>query len=368
MKSKNEKTRNQIAIAFIIVLLFSISIVFLFQFVTKTYIKIIFDYYQLSLNETIAIYEIEKQTNLYIFLAIAFVILTNIIWIIISYLKDKKEKARYQDILKNIENIRQRNYQFTVNEMDKSLFSAFQNELYQTMIQLQEYGEEVATDKKKLANYLSDISHQLRTPLLSLTISVDSLLKDDIKLEEKDRQLLYNISKQLDKMRWLVESLLKMAQLDTKTVKLKKEQISIQEVLQAALQNLEILLEIKNQTIKIQENQSITITGDFKWTTEAFINILKNASEHSENETEIYVYCKENPLFAEIIIQDKGCGISKEDLPHIFDRFYKGKNANVDSFGIGLSLAKDIIIAQNGEIQVESEIEQGTKFIIRFPK
>lgn len=350
----------------IITILLSISIIILFNITNEISKTRIFGEYKFDINESIAIYELEKQIKCYKMIAILIIILGGSLYCITSYQLIRKEEKRLQSIIENIKNINKRDYQFLIKEIDTTSFGKFEKEVYQTTIILQEYAKRIEKDKEKLSIYLSDISHQLRTPLLSVTVSVDNLLENMSYFPEEERRMIYNISIQLDKMKWLVDSLLKMAQLDTKSVILKKENINIKELMKVVEKNVEILLEIRNQTLKINGNKDITFIGDFKWNVEVLTNIIKNAIEYSNEGDMIQINYMQNPLYTEITIEDHGKGINEDDLGHIFDRFYKGKNSDKDSFGIGLSLAKQIIKEQNGEIKVQSKIGEGTKFIIKF--
>lgn len=345
----------------------SIVITLSVNIINENYRVKIFEQYDFDINESVAIHEIQKQMKCNIVIAILGVIFSVMIYCVFYFKTIKKEEENLSKLIENIKNIcNKERYQFLIEEGDKSYWGAFQNEIYQTTIRLQEYSKEIEKDRDKLSIYLSDISHQLRTPLLSVTIAVDNLLENMNEFPEEERKMIYDISIQLDKMKWLVENLLKMAQLDTKCVALKKEKIHMQELIRAVEKNVEILLEIRNQKLKIKKEEDITFVGDFRWNVEALTNIVKNAIEYSNEGDVIQIEYIQNPLYTEITIEDHGRGIGEDDLMHIFDRFYKGKNSDKDSFGIGLSLAKQIIIGQDGEIKVQSKIGKGTKFIVKF--
>lgn len=350
----------------LVTLLLSIVTFCAFHITNEIYKDKIFSQYQFDIRESIAIYELEKQTNSYVMLAILFILLFAIICWIVNDILVKREDKILIKMTKNIENICKQDYQFLIKEADRSSFGTFQSEVYKTTIRLQEYAKEIEEDKKKLSMYLSDISHQLRTPLLSIAVLTDNLIENMSEFPEDERKLIYHISIQIDKMKWLVDSLLKMAQIDTKNAIFKKESINIEELLHTVKKNVEILLELKNQTIEVKGKENIYFMGDFKWTVEAITNIVKNAIEYSKEEDIIQIAYEKNALYTEIAIQDKGKGMNEDELSHIFDRFYKGTNSNRDNFGIGLSLAKQIVSEQNGEIKVESKINKGTKFVIRF--
>ena len=355
-------------IMLVTIILACIGLILSFNLVNKYNKRQILNQYNFDINESVAIYEFEKELSIYIIIAMFFIFICSIIWYVTNYILINNEKIKLENIIKNIENISKRDYNFLVQETDISSFGAFKDEIYKAIINLQEYAKQIEDDKKKLSIYLSDISHQLRTPLLSVTILADNLLENISQFPEEERKLIYRMSIELDKMKWLVDSLLKIAQLDTKSVTLKKEKINIKNLLDAVQKNVEILLDLKNETIKViyKTPNNICFTGDFKWILEAFTNIVKNAIEYSKQGDIIKIYCSQNVLYTEIIIEDNGSGINQDDLAHIFDRFYKGKNSNKDSFGIGLAISKQIITEQDGEINVESTIGNGTKFIIRF--
>lgn len=336
-----------------------------FNFINDRQKQELYNNYNLSIDDTIAVYEIQKNVNEYIVVAIIILVITSILYSLINYITYKNEKKELQEILKNVEKIYKNDYSFVLEETSKGIF---QSELYKPFIKLQEYAKEIENDRSKLNLYLSDISHQIRTPLFSVTVLVDNLMENNHLSKDEKKEYLNKISLQLDKISWLVDNLLKMAQLDTKSVNMCKDKIYVKEIIKEVLKNLEVMIELKDSKIQIKGNEKVMFIGDFKWSLEALTNILKNSLEHSKVRGNIYIKYEENPLYTEIIIRDNGCGMDKEDQIHIFDRFYKGKNSNKDSFGIGLSLAKEIIELQNGEINVKSKLQVGTEFNIRFVK
>ena len=201
---------------------------------------------------------------------------------------------------------------------------------------------------------------------MAITSMVDAIIENENNLDNSTRKFIYEISRQLNQINWLVDNLLKMAQLDTKTVEFNRESIRLKDFINKIENNLSIFLELKNQWLITNINENIEIFVDAKWLTEAIENIIKNCIEHSNENSKIIVSASQNSIYTQIEIIDSGSGISKEDLPKIFDKFYKGKGASNNSFGIGLSLAKSIIENQNGEIQVESEEGKGSKFIVKL--
>ncbi|MBM7581779.1 signal transduction histidine kinase [Caldicoprobacter guelmensis] len=244
--------------------------------------------------------------------------------------------------------------------------SILKNEIYKVTLMLSEYNKKLQQEKLRLSEHMADISHQLKTPITSMMVMVDLLGNEDLP-PEKRREFTARISSQLKRIEWLVSSLLKMARLDAGVVKMKRERVKVRTLIENALKPLLIPMEVKGITCTVT-GQDETLTCDLQWTTEAIINILKNCIEHSPENGKIEIAAQDNPLYFEIRISDNGPGISKEDLPHIFTRFYRGKNASPDSVGIGLAMAKSIIKEQNGDITVESREGRGTTFFIRLYK
>lgn len=245
--------------------------------------------------------------------------------------------------------------------------SILKNDIYKVTKKLYEKSDYLKKDKVYLADAISDISHQLKTPLTSMIIMTELLSKHNLE-EDKRLEFTNNIKKQLERIQWLVTSLLKLSKIDSGAVTFKKNIVKVDELINSVVEPLLIPMDIKNQRINIQIENKAYFIGDFNWSREALINILKNAVEHTQEGGEINIICTENPIYLEVIIKDNGSGIDKEDIPYIFKRFYKGKNNNENSIGIGLAMAKTIIKEQGGDIILKSKAGIGTKFIIRIYK
>ncbi|KOR89460.1 sensor histidine kinase [Paenibacillus solani] len=245
--------------------------------------------------------------------------------------------------------------------------SILKNDIYKVTRMLSEHRSLLQRDKLQLTDAISDISHQLKTPLTSMTVMADLLSASDLP-QVKRTEFTHHLRIQLERIDWLVSSLLKLSKMDAKTIQFKKDRIPVKNLIQKALEPVMIPMDIKGQTVSINGDDNVTFIGDFNWTAEAVINILKNDVEHTPEGGAIAIAFSENALFTEIIIADNGKGIPKEDLPYIFKRFYKGKNASEGSIGIGLALAHSIIASQNGVIDVTSDNEKGTQFRIKFYK
>ena len=231
---------------------------------------------------------------------------------------------------------------------------------------LKEKVELLNNEKIFLNNTISDISHQLKTPMTSLII-LNDLMYEDLPKETKI-EFLDKIKSQLNRMEWLVKSMLKLSKVEAKVINFEKKEVKINELIKRSVAPSLIPMEIKNIKLSINGDENTSYTGDINWSSEAFVNIIKNCIEHTPQGGKIDINYAQNPLYCEVVIKDSGEGIDKKDLPHIFKRFYKGKTSKEDSVGIGLAMAKSIIESQNGDIYVESEINKGTEFHIIFHK
>ena len=300
-----------------------------------------------------------------IILNIIILITLSITLFISYYLYLKRENRKLKEILKYLKDINRGLYNLKIEENEEDDLSLLKNELAKTTIMLKEVASNNLKDKVLLKESLEDLSHQLRTPLTSITLILDSLNSK----EETDRLESYKDMKRLIlNLNFLVNSLLKLARFDANTITFKEDNFLVDNLLNEVIENVNMLADLKN--IKIIKNNNINnkLKGDFKWQVEALTNIIKNCIEHSKDNSFIEINHDENKLYTRIIIKDQGVGISKNDLKHIFERFYKGKNSSCDSVGIGLSLAKTIIEKDNGFITVTSKEGVGTTFIIKYLK
>ena len=232
---------------------------------------------------------------------------------------------------------------------------------------LKEQAEESKKDKKMLQTSIEDISHQLKTPLTSISIMLDNIRENPNMEEKTKQQFIHEINRQIEWINWLVISLLKLSKLDSNTVQFTQQKINVKDLIEKAIKNLSIPLDIKQQNV-IVKGENAKFIGDYNWQLEAITNILKNCIEHTPENKNIYINFEENNFYTKITIKDEGCGIDKDDLKHIFERFYKGKNSSDNSVGLGLALAKSIIEKDNGYIICSSELNEGTIFEIKYYK
>ena len=318
-------------------------------------------------NESLSIKQQNLNNQYFLFTIISILIYSlTIILIIIIY--NKKEKTKINKITNYLKELNNHQYSLAIEDNQEEDLSLLKNEIYKTAITLNEQTLLLKKDKESLKDSLSDISHQLKTPLTSINLMIDTLRHQDNLSSTERRELLNNIHRKITNTNFLVHSLLKLSKFDANTIEFNRQNNTLSKILKEVLDNLSTLSDLKDIKINIKGSKDISLYCDYKWEVEALTNIIKNCIEHSNNSSKIDITYQKNDVFTKIIIQDNGCGISKKDLPHIFDRFYKAQNSSKDSIGIGLSLAKTIIEKDNGYITVDSVINKGTTFTIKYLK
>ncbi len=238
-------------------------------------------------------------------------------------------------------------------------FSKLEDEIYKTVTFLYQTKDAAVQDKNNFAENLSNIAHQIKTPITAISLSVQ-MMKQDYAGKH-----LEQIEKQLLRLTHLEEALLILARLDAGTLFLQKDKVDVFTALVLAADNLQELFAGSDTSIEIPEFGEAVITADLEWTMEALMNLMKNCMEHNRGGT-IHCSYAQNPLYTEIFIRDEGEGFAREDIPHLFERFYRGKNAGEGGIGIGLALSKEIIERQNGTIRAKNAAEGGALFEIRF--
>lgn len=301
--------------------------------------------------------------------------------------------SRYRNIKKlsrQLDELLHTNKRISFSDYKEGELSILENELSKMTSRLLEQAEHLEQDKKYLSDAMADISHQLRSPLTSSQLIL-SLLKEPGIKEERRRELLQEQTQLLSHMGWLVESMLKMAKMDAKTAYLKQEPVKVKELLQKALEPVLIPMELRGIAYRQSGvTDDMSFLGDLSWCSEAVLNIVKNCMEHTAAGGLMEIRCQDMPLYLELVIEDNGSGICPEDLPYLFERFYKGQNAGEagaceavscggelsrmhggrsifpEGVGIGLALSRMIITAMNGTVKVENRREGGARFTIRF--
>lgn len=289
-----------------------------------------------------------------------------LITIIITWYHLYKKNKKIKNLSTYMNNILNNNYSLDIRDYEEGNLSNLKNDIYKMTVKLKEQSDLSQKEKKYLEEVLSDISHQLKTPLTSMYVINDVLLSDKKIDDSKKQEFLIKNRKELERIEWLVTSLLKMSRLDSGSEKIIPKETKLDDLIRKTVTPLEIPIELKNQHLILDYDKNIKLNIDLNWTTEALINILKNAHEHTKENGTIQIKAKNTVIYTEIEIIDTGEGISTTDLPHIFERFYKGKT-NKESIGIGLNMAKKIINLEKGDIKVISN-SNGTTFNIKFYK
>lgn len=288
-----------------------------------------------------------------------------IIYIYLRY-NNKKDK-QIKDITKLINEINKNNYKIKIDDLTEDELSILKQEIYKTTIMLREQAENSNKDKKEVKKSIEDISHQLKTPLTSILINIENITENpnmDNKIKEK---FLKEIKRETYNIKALVETLLKLSKFDVNSVEFINKEIKISKLIEEAINKTEVLADLKNIKINIENNTNETMICDLKWQTEAISNIIKNAIEHSKEDSIIDINLESNKIYNEISITNYDAYIDEEDQKHLFERFYKAKNSKEESVGIGLALSKSIIEKNNGKISVSSDKEK-TTFTIKYSK
>ncbi|WMJ89174.1 sensor histidine kinase [Anaerocolumna sp. MB42-C2] len=278
-------------------------------------------------------------------------------------------KARYKSLARisdQIDLVLHNADHLYMGEAEEGELSILHSEITKMTLRLREQNEALRKEKEYLSNSLADIAHQLRTPLTSVNLIL-SLLRNSP--DEKDRKAYVRETEELlIRMDWLITSLLKLSRLDAGIVVFQREQIEADNLIRTALRPFLIPMELHEISVQINVPKDMVIQGDPGWLSEAIQNIIKNCMESTGENGKIELGCTDNPLFTEIVIHDSGPGFAKEDLPCLFDRFYRGKSQNATGYGIGLALCKMIITRQGGTITAKNHSQGGAVFTIRFPK
>ena len=298
--------------------------------------------------------------------SIVLLVISIVIFLLIFFY-DKKEKRELDKIVDYLKELNRGNYDLKIDLNSEGILSILKNEIYTTTVMLREMASREYLDKINLKENLANISHQLKTPLTSISILVDNLCDEEVD-KKTELEFLNDIKRQVDNINYLIIVLLKLSRFDANVITFKKDDINVKKLILECMKNLDVIREVKNINIHVSGANDVEFIGDYKWESEAISNILKNAIEHTLNDKNIYISFKDKSIYTEIIIEDEGLGMRNSEKNRIFERFYKGSSTNSNNFGIGLSLAKEIITKDNGKIIVKSEVNKGTKFIIRYYK
>lgn len=326
-----------------------------------------FNKYGIDVNNKSILIKNDRDYHKFLAINLSFLTITVVILLIIYIRYNYKKEKDIKDIIKCIEQINKKNYEMQIDSILEDELSILKNEIYKTTIMLKEAAENSSKDKLNLKKSLEDISHQLKTPLTSILVMLDNIIEDS-NMEEKIRNdFIVDIKRNVLNINFLVQSLLKLSKFDANTVHFVKQENDLKTIVEESIKNVSTLCDLRNINIKLNIKENSKIICDDKWQIEALTNIIKNAIEHSKNNSNIIINIENNNVYSMIEVIDFGEGIAKKDIKHIFERFYRCKNTKTDSIGIGLALAKTIIEEDKGTISVESN-KLETKFIIKYYK
>lgn len=296
----------------------------------------------------------------------ALCLLTGGLVFVILLFYDRRQKRLTAELTDYLSRLNSGKYDMDISSNGEDSFSRLKNEIYRTTVRLREQSERSRQDKINLKNSISDISHQIKTPLTSISVMLDRISNDRDMPEDIKCKLLTDVKHSSNYIISLVQSLLTLSRLDADSITMKQEDVSVGELLGICRERTEILAELGEVIVKVQDCGNISLKCDKKWMSEAITNIMKNCIEHTQPSGCVTLSASQNKLFTEIIVRDNGSGIPKDELPHIFERFYKGSGSDENSIGIGLSLAKTIIEKNNGYISVKSKVGEGSCFTIKI--
>ena len=326
-----------------------------------------FTKYGIDINNKSILIKNDKDYHIFLVINMSFLAITIIILLILYIRYNHKKENDIKDIIKCIEQINKKNYELQIDSISEDELSILKNEIYKTTIMLKESAENSNKDKINLKKSLEDISHQLKTPLTSILVMLDNIIEEpDMDINIRN-DFVRDIKRNVVNINFLVQALLKLSKFDANTVHFIKQENDLKTIIKESIKNVSPLCDLRNINIEFNAKDKSKIVCDAKWQIEAITNIIKNAVDHSKNNSTVTINLSNNNVYSMIEIIDKGEGISKKDISHIFERFYKGENSTSDSIGIGLALAKTIIEEDNGSISVESN-KLGTKFIIKYFK
>ena len=322
--------------------------------------------YGIDLSNDALILENEMLYQRFLVHSAAAILLFFILFLTVFLLYQRHRGQELAEITRYLEALNRRDYHLEIDSNSDDELSVLKSEIYKTTVLLKESAENSLQDKLRLKDSLSDISHQLKTPLTSVLVMLDAMLDDPDIDEETRKDFLQSIKKEVTNLNFFINAILKLSRFDANTVHFHTQAVPVAELIDEAAQNLSVLCDLRGVELNISGEQESVLVCDRKWQAEALTNIVKDCVEHSPQGSAVEICHQSNKLYCSIVIRDHGTGILAEDLPHIFERFYRGSHAAHDSIGIGLALAKSIIEAAGGRIYVQSVPRQGTRFEIRY--
>lgn len=327
-------------------------------------------------DNTFYIKDMSDIRNVNIIVSTLIIGVMSVLFIICFYIYLRRRKNAIVQLQDYMDKISRGNYELEINDNSEDELSSLKNSLYKIMVYMKEQADSARIKKVMLAQSVSDISHQLKTPLTSTQILLDNL-NDNPDMEYATRKkFIYEALNQVNGMSWMIVTMLKLSRIDAGVVEFNNENISINKIIEEAVGNLEVIAEIKN--VNIEKNidnrnedelnkSDIYIKGDYNWNREALQNIIKNAIEHSNDKGTVKINITDNDVYTAVYITNRGEKLSDKQQKQIFERYYSEAKYEDNSMGIGLPLAKAVIEKQGGYISVESDDEE-TVFIVKYIK
>lgn len=293
-----------------------------------------------------------------------FISLTTFIFYLVTF---KKRKNVILNMCDEIDKIMRETEAFSISDYDESELSILASEINKMTVKLREQNLIIKSERDVQKEAMEDISHQLRTPLTSMVLIIDLLRNPELDKNER-RQYINELNQLNNHMNWLIDTLLSLSRLEAGAVNFITEQVNCRELLNNISERFMISAEVKGIELKLNTEGETLISCDVKYTSEAIGNLIKNCIEYTPEGGEVVISCSDNALYTAIVITDNGPGFSENDLPHIFDRFYKTTDRESSGFGIGLAYAKKVIASQNGSLRAMNTKTHGAKYEIRFYK
>lgn len=298
---------------------------------------------------------------------IVFLVLVLSLGYIISVIIYKNIFYKIKSISSKTEELIKQNYSIDIDNFENGDLGILTSNFIEMVNVIREGKEREEKEKIFLRDIISDISHQLKTPLSSLKVFNELLLNNLVENIDDKNKILLESKNQINRLEWLILSMLKLARLEAKSINFNIKEDDLYTTLEESIKILDSQIKEKGHTVILNCPLEIKLLHDRQWLIEAIVNILKNSIEYTKDNGEIIVSVEKNNILTKIKIKDNGIGIEEKDLYKIFERFYRINNdVNVNSIGIGLSLSKKIIEGQSGNIKVRSKKGEFTEFIITF--
>ena len=324
---------------------------------------------QYGITDDIMVFAVAERSERQILVTVSgCVAAAGLLLMLLFFLFWRRREKRLEKLTEYIRRVQRRDYSLALSENSEDELSHLQNELYKLTVMLKEGMEREKRQREAVSDAVSDISHQIKTPMTSMQIMTDNLLESRDMPQELRVRFLREIARQIEGVNWLVQTLLRLSRLDADVVEFERDRICAADLAEAVCERLAVFAEVREVSLAVTGDTGAYIFADESWSEEALANIVKNAIEHSRAGQTVTIHIEENDVYTKIEVKDTGEGIAPEDIRHIFDRFYRAKNASPDSVGIGLAMAKTIVEKQGGYIMADSKEGKGTVFTIKYMK